>query len=228
MSPEFPRHDDVFIVPSVLSADFTCLSREIKSVEKYSGWIQIDVMDGHFVPNLSFGPHVTASLRKLTSLPLDVHLMVEKPLDFVDAFKTAGADLISCHIESKNFQKAIKKIRSMGLKAGLALNPSTPFSRAIKYLSEVDLLLIMTVNPGFGGQKFIEEMYSKIRKASDFKKKKGAKFYIQVDGGVGPSNAVSCIEAGANSLVMGSAVFKEKNPAFIRAFSSSLDERRKF
>lgn len=228
MRPEFPKHNEVFIVPSVLSADFTRLSKEIKSIEKYSGWIQIDVMDGHFVPNLSFGPHITASIRKLTSLPLDAHLMVEKPLNFLDAFKSAGADLISCHIESENFLKAIRKIRAMGLKAGLALNPSTPFSRAVKYLGEVDLLLIMTVNPGFGGQKFIEEMYSKIRQAGDFKKKKGAGFHIQVDGGVGPSNALNCVKAGANSLVMGSAIFKEKNPAFIRALSSSLAERRKF
>lgn len=222
MKPYFPGYNDSFITPSVLSADFTRLKQEIRSVEKYSGWIQIDIMDGHFVPNLSFGPHITSNIRKLTNLPLDAHLMVERPLNFIDSFKSAGSDLISCHIESKDFLKAIRKIKSIGLKAGLALNPATPFSKAIKHIGEVDLILIMTVNPGFGGQKFIEDMRKKIMQAYDFKKKKSAKFYIQVDGGVNSSNAIDCARLGANSLVMGSGLFKEKNPSFIRNLSSVI------
>ncbi len=222
MKPHFPRYNDTFITPSVLSADFTRLRQEIKSVEKHSGWIQVDIMDGHFVPNLSFGPHIASNIRKITNLPIDAHLMVERPLNFIDSFKSAGVDLISCHIESKDFIKAIQRVKSIGLKAGLALNPNTSFSKAIKYIGQVDLILIMTVNPGFGGQKFIEDMRKKIAQAYEFKKNKSAKFYIQVDGGVNASKALDCVKLGVNSLVMGSALFKEKNPSFIRHLNSEI------
>ncbi len=222
MKASFPPSGRPVIVPSVLSADFSCLKKEICSVEKYSGWIQLDVMDGHFVPNLSFGPHIALCLRKITSLPLDVHLMVEQPLHFIEPFAKAGADLITCHIESDDFLKALRKIKSLGIKAGLALNPGTPFSSAKKYLKEIDLLLIMSVNPGFGGQKFMPQALEKIRQASLYRKESGLEFYIQVDGGVGRENAGICAAAGADSLVMGSAVFREKNPSFISKLSKDL------
>ncbi|MEW5951315.1 MAG: ribulose-phosphate 3-epimerase [Elusimicrobia bacterium] len=215
MIRKFPDYNDVFITPSVLSADFSCLKKEIFSVEKHSGWIQLDIMDGHFVPNLSFGPHIASCIRNLSELPLDVHLMVEKPFLFVEPFAKAGADIITCHIEAENPLKTIKKIRSLGLKAGLALNPQTSFYKAEKYLSQIDLLLIMSVNPGFGGQEFISDSYDKIKEAASYKFKKKLNYYIQVDGGISSDNAVRCALLGANSLVMGSALFKEKNPKFI-------------
>jgi len=218
----FPEHDCNFIVPSILSADFSCLKKDIQSIEKYSGWIQIDVMDGHFVPNLSFGPHIASNVRKITNLPLDVHLMVEKPFNFVNSFYRSGANLITCHIESEDFLKAIKEIKRLGLKAGIALNPRTDFSKAIKYLKYVDLLLIMTVNPGFGGQEFISEMLEKIKIAKKFKDENKMKYYIQVDGGINENNIFKVLRAGANSIVMGSGLFSKDNPKFIKRLFDNI------
>lgn len=222
MKPSFPPLGKTAIVPSILSADFSCLKKEIRSIEKHSGWIQLDVMDGYFVPNLSFGPHIAGCLRRITALPIDVHLMVKKPLCFIDPFVKSGVDLITCHIESDNFLKALRKVKSLGIKAGLALNPDTPFEYSKRYLKEIDLLLIMSVNPGFGGQKFMPQSLEKIRQASLYRKESGLKFYIQVDGGVCRENAGICAVAGADSLVMGSAIFKEKNPNFISKISKDL------
>lgn len=226
MKTFFPSYKKNFIVPSVLSADFGRLREEIKSVEKHCGWIQVDIMDGHFVPNLSFGPHITKNLRSLTKLPLDAHLMVERPLDFAEPFAKAGADLITVHAESENFAAALKAIKRKGLKAGLALRPRTPFSRAEKYLKELDLLLVMTVEPGFGGQEFMRGMLAKIKEAKAARERKGLSFHIQVDGGVNAETAFECLSAGANSLVMGSALFSEKNPAFIKKLGARLGKFR--
>ncbi|PIS47144.1 MAG: ribulose-phosphate 3-epimerase [Elusimicrobia bacterium CG08_land_8_20_14_0_20_51_18] len=222
MKIRFPNYKENFIVPSVLSADFTRLAREIKGVEKYSGWIQVDIMDGHFVPNLSFGPHITRNLRTLTRLPLDAHLMVQKPMAFIEPFRKAGADLITVHLESENFPEALKEIKRRKLKAGLALRPKTPLAKAGKYLKEIDLLLVMTVEPGFGGQEFIGGMLDKIKAAKKIRENEGLSFHIQADGGVNEKTAFDCLEAGANSLVMGSALFSRKNPAFIKALSGKI------
>jgi len=216
------NYTEKFIVPSILSADFSCLKKEIKSVEKYAGWIQVDIMDGHFVPNLSFGPHITSNLRKITKLPIDVHLMVENPLDFIIPFYKSGADLITCHIESKNFLKALKKTKQLNIMAGLAIKPATPIKNVLKYLNHIDLLLIMTVEPGFGGQAFIESMLDKIKEASAIREKKGYKFHIQVDGGINEKTIFDCIKAGANSFVMGNALFSRRNPYFIKMLYNKI------
>jgi len=212
----FPDCLDNFIVPSILSADISNLYKEIKSVEKYSGWIQVDVMDGHFVPNLSFGPNVVMSLRKITMLPIDVHLMVEEPLNFIKAFIKNGADLITVHYESKKFYEAIKLIKKSGKKAGIAIRPGTDFKKIAPYLKAVDLILIMTVEPGFGGQSFIFNMLDKIKEARDYINSKKMKKYIQVDGGISEETLIYALNSGANSFVMGSGLFGKKNPDNIK------------
>ena len=213
---KFPSLDENFIVPSILSANIANLKKEIKSVEKYSGWIQVDVMDGHFVPNLSFGPHLVKCLRNITNLPIDVHLMVEKPLDFVKPFFDVGADIITVHFESQKFEDAINMIKKLNIKAGLAIKPKTPFKKIKKYIKYIDLILIMTVEPGFGGQNFMYDMLEKIKQARDFLSINGFKKYIQVDGGINIETVHYALNSGANSFVMGSAIFNEKNPYFIK------------
>ncbi len=213
---KFPKYDEVFISPSVLSADFSCLKKEIKSIEKYSGWIQLDVMDGHFVPNLSFGPHIASCIKKISNLPLDVHLMVEKPLLFIEPFVKSGADLITVHYESKDFESALRLIKRFNKKVGIAIKPKTSFEKIKKYIKFCDLILVMTVEPGFGGQSFMFDMLDKIKKAKDFITVNRLKKYIQVDGGVNENTMFYAINCGANSLVMGSAVFGKKNPDNIK------------
>lgn len=212
----FPSLDENFIVPSVLSADFSNLQREIRKVERYSGWIHIDIMDGHFVKNLSFGPHITSCIRKITDLPLDVHLMVENPIDFIDPFVKSGADLITVHYESKDFLKAIKKIKKLGIKAGIAIKPKTPPDIIYPYIKMVDLILIMSVEPGFGGQEFIWDVVGKIKDIRDFITSRSLKKYIQVDGGINERTILYAMKAGANSFVMGSALFSRRNPFFVK------------
>lgn len=212
----FPRLDENFIVPSVLSADFSNLKKEIKSVEKYSGWIQVDVMDGHFVKNLSFGPHITSCIRKITHLPIDVHLMVEQPDLFIEPFFNAGASLITVHIESNGFKKAIRKIKSLGMKCGIAIKPKTPISKVLSYIGDVDLILIMTVEPGFGGQSFMFDMLEKIKFVRDYLTRHSIERYVQVDGGINENTILYALNSGANSFVMGSALFSKKNPSYIK------------
>ena len=197
------------ISPSILSADFSRLGEELKRVEDAGAdWIHIDVMDGHFVPNITVGPFILEAVRRVTSLPLDVHLMIENPEAYIDGFADAGADIITFHIEAAvHAHRLAEKIRSRGIKAGVALNPAT-HQNAIEYiLNEVDMVLIMTVNPGFGGQKFIESMIPKIAAVSG----RGAD--IQVDGGIGASNISKVTEAGTNIIVAGSSVFCSGDPA---------------
>jgi len=220
-----PRPDGrPYIVPSVLSADFACLKKSLRGLEHSAGWVQLDVMDGHFVPNLSFGPHIAESCRAVTPLALDAHLMVERPDVFIDPFARAGAGLITLHEEAHtDIDACLKKIRALGLKAGLALRPKTPLSRALKYLERLDLLLLMTVEPGFGGQAFMRGLLPKIAAARRAIVRAGRPIWLQVDGGINEFTAPSAVRAGADSLVMGSAVFSKADPAgFVRRLTKIL------
>ena len=212
------------IVPSVLSADFACLKKSLQGLERYAGWVQLDVMDGHFVPNLSFGPHVAGCLAAATSLALDAHLMVRRPDLFIEPFAAAGAGLITVHEEAAaDIGACLRKIKSLGLKAGLALRPKTPLSRALKHLGVLDLLLLMTVEPGFGGQAFMSGLLPKIAAARRAIRASGRPVWLQVDGGINERTALAAAGAGADSLVMGSAVFSSADPAgFLRKLDGKL------
>ncbi|MCG2725775.1 MAG: ribulose-phosphate 3-epimerase [Elusimicrobia bacterium] len=205
---------NVSFSPSVLSADFSCLKKSLHFADKYADWLHVDIMDGHFVPNLSFGPHIVKCVKKASKLPIDVHLMVSYPEDFIIPFYEAGAGLITLHYESKSGTcKYIKKIRSLGAQVGLSIKPNTPVSKIAKYLKLIDLLLIMTVEPGFGGQKFMVNQIPKIRQAREMINESGRKIWLQVDGGINPQTATKSVGAGADSLVMGNAFFSSSNPS---------------
>jgi len=201
------------IAPSILSADFSRLGDEIREVEKAGAhWLHVDVMDGHFVPNLTIGPLVVEALRPLTKLPLDCHLMVERPEDWIEPFAKAGADVITIHAEaSAHLDRQLNRIRDLGKKAGVSINPGTPVSAIEEVLGLVDLVLIMSVNPGFGGQKFIDSAIGKIEKLVALRGKRH--YQIEVDGGVGIANAGRLVKAGADVLVAGSAIFGQKDRA---------------
>ena len=197
------------IAPSILSADFSRLGEEIRAVEAAGAdLIHIDVMDGHFVPNLTIGPAVVASLRKVTKIPFDVHLMIESPERYIDSFAAAGSDIITVHVEASiHLHRIITSIKEKGKKAGVSLNPATPLSAVEQILPDVDLLLVMTVNPGFGGQKFIEGMIDKIRKARDLAGVSNPAVMLEVDGGITLENIRAVREAGTDIVVAGASVF---------------------
>ena len=197
------------IAPSILSADFSRLGEEIKAVEKAGAdLIHVDVMDGHYVPNITIGPGVVSSLRKTTSLPFDVHLMIEDPDRYIDAFVDAGSNIITVHAEAvTHLHRTVQYIKAKWVRAGVSLNPSTPLSCVEEILPDIDLLLIMTVNPGFGGQKFISSMLPKIRKARELAQARGLEMAIEVDGGVTAENIGTLANAGADIFVAGAAVF---------------------
>ncbi|WP_270573323.1 ribulose-phosphate 3-epimerase [Bacillus glycinifermentans] len=204
----------VYVAPSILSADFARLGEEIKDVEQGGAdYIHIDVMDGHFVPNLTIGPLVVEAVRPITKLPLDVHLMIEEPDRYIPAFAKAGADMISVHVEAcPHLHRTIQLIKEQGVKAGVVLNPHTPVQQIEHVIKDLDLVLLMTVNPGFGGQSFISSVVSKIRQVKELADKNGlSDLLIEVDGGVNKETAVQCTEAGANLLVAGSAIYNEKD-----------------
>lgn len=210
----FPSPDGrPVIVPSVLSADFSDLGRGLRGLDRAAGWVQVDVMDGHFVPNLSFGPHIAGGVKKAARLPLDAHLMVERPDMFIVPFARAGADLITVHEEALAPGPCLRRIKALGLKAGLALKPGTPLERALKYFDRIDLLLLMTVEPGFGGQEFLPAMLPKIARARRAIDAGRRKIWLQVDGGINERTAPRAVKAGADSLVMGSALFSRRDPA---------------
>jgi ribulose-phosphate 3-epimerase len=203
----------VKLAPSILSADFSKLLEQVKEVEAAGvEYLHIDVMDGHFVPNISFGAPILKSLKGKTNLFMDVHLMIENPDQYISEFVDAGADLINVHIEAcRHIHRTIQHIKSFGVKAAVALNPGTPLSTIEEILPELDMVLIMSVNPGFGGQSYIESMSDKIRNLKTMIDEKGLKCDIQVDGGIKTDNVKKVVDAGANIIVAGSAIFNTSN-----------------
>lgn len=205
----------ILVAPSILAANFAELGNEITRVQKAGAdVIHIDVMDGHFVPNLTLGPPLVQSIRKVSSLPFDVHLMVTNPKFFVKPFAEAGADHITFHTESAdNIEDTIREIRSFGCSAGLCVRPKTPADAIIPYLDKIDLVLVMTVEPGFGGQSFMPEMLMKVRTIREAIKKLSKNIHLEVDGGIDTKNVFRAAEAGANMLVAGTSVFRAPDGA---------------
>ena len=201
------------ISPSILSADFSQLGNEIKRLEVCGAdLIHVDVMDGHFVPNLTIGPPVIKALRKYTKLPFDVHLMINPVHKYIKEYAKAGSDIITIHPEStENLKSSIKEIKDLKKKAGVSLNPDTPIETILNDLNDIDLILVMSVFPGFGGQKFMPEVLKKIDKLSKLRTKNNLNYKIEVDGGIDFSNSKKAIEAGADILVSGTTIFKENN-----------------
>lgn len=197
---------EMILSPSILSADFAALGKQIERLEKVGvEWIHIDVMDGMFVPNLSFGFPIVSSLRKITSLVLDVHLMIHAPERYIERFIDAGADMVTFHAEATaDIDRCIGIIKEKGAKAGLAISPDTPYDVVLPYLDKIDMVLCMTVEPGYGGQAYMSAVEDKIRKIREFA---GDDMLIQVDGGINPKNIIEPVAAGANVIVAGSAVF---------------------
>ena len=201
------------ISPSILSADFSQLGNEIKRLEEGGAdLIHVDVMDGHFVPNLTIGPPVIKNLRKYTKLPFDVHLMISPVHEYIKNYAEAGADIITIHPEAtESLKESINLIKKFGKKVGVSLNPETEIKTLIGEIEDIDLVLVMSVNPGFGGQKFMPEVLSKIKELRNLRDKNDYKFYIEVDGGINFSNSKTVLEAGADILVSGTTIFKENN-----------------
>ena len=202
------------IAPSLLSADFLNLGRDIEMVNRSEAdWFHCDIMDGRFVPNISFGIPVVKAISQLAEKPLDVHLMIVEPEKYFEAFAKAGADIITFHYEaSTHIHRSVQQLKALGVKAGVVLNPHTPVAVLEDILGDLDLVLLMSVNPGFGGQKFIERTYEKIRMLRKMINEQGLNTMIEVDGGVNTENAASLFEAGADILVAGNAVFKSDDP----------------
>ena len=222
----------VEIAPSILSADFTKLGEQIATVERAgAAYIHVDVMDGHFVPNLTVGPFIVEWVRRTTRLPIDAHLMIEDPDQFIGAFAAAGADMISVHPEATyHLHRTISYIRQAGCRAGVVFNPATPLAMIEEVLTDVDYVLVMSVNPGFGGQKFIPSTLDKLRRLKAMIQASGAHAKIEIDGGIGIENAAAVVAAGAEILVAGSAVFGKPDPAeslrqLLSAASSVASER---
>ena len=213
----------VITAPSILSADFANLERDIRSIKENGGdWVHIDVMDGHFVPNITIGIPVVKSLRAVTDLPLDVHLMIDRPIRYVEDFVIAGADWLTLHIEAdtrENTVAALKTIRSLGCKAAISLKPGTPAEAAKPFLELVDMILVMTVEPGFGGQKFMADMMPKLKTLRAWLDEVNPGCILEVDGGINSETGRVCVANGAQALVAGNAFFRAENRA---AFIASL------
>ncbi len=212
------------IAPSILSADFARLAEAVQQVEAAGAdWVHIDVMDGHFVPNLTVGPPMVGALRKVTTLPLDVHLMMTNPDDFIEEFCEEGADILTVHVETcPHLHRTVQSIKERNVKAGVSLNPATPVSALEEIVSDIDLILVMSVNPGFGGQSFIPSSLEKIVRIRQMIEESGHSVHLEVDGGINVANAGSIVKAGATVLVAGSAIFGSSDiPETIRQLRSA-------
>ena len=214
---------NIKIAPSILSADFANLERDIRKIDT-ADYVHVDIMDGEFVPNISIGIPVVKAIRPVTGLPLDVHLMITKPVRYVEQFCDAGADLVTVHVESdfpENIHAALEKIHAKGKRAGIVLKPNTRAEAALPYLKECDIVLVMTVEPGFGGQKFMPSALDKLRWLKAEREKRGLHYLLEVDGGVDDTTAPLCVKAGADVLVAGSAVFgKDDRTAAVRRLAA--------
>ena len=213
MSPSPHPLAGPIVAPSILSADFARLDEALALVDPARDWVHCDIMDNHFVPNLTFGPLLVAAARRLSVAVLDVHLMIERPETLIAGFRAAGADLITVHLEACADPAAtLAAVRATGARAGLTLRPGTPFAQAEPWLEGLDLFLVMTVEPGFGGQAFMPAMLEKVRAARDWRERHGAHYLVEVDGGISPATAPQCRAAGADVFVAGNAIYGRSDP----------------